>query len=318
MSGEQLPTTLFGVPRGLDLDELTELEDFLRDAWIAQYGQPPSTLSADFERLRELFKTGASGKRLREAIAALPRLSRRPASVSEDVFFAVGEHRGLVTPEGRALLEQLGMIRESGERVLTRDAMLQASATVSAAYGSWQRAWLTQQLGRASLRPGTYGVVLLLLLNGSLTRETALRLPSAADQERALAQVLIPVIDAFATRLGGHEASAREAERLRSNWRLTEARRHLYEQVRVEDDHGDAFVWVADEEKTVDLLAERLAARRDLDLETLHMALAGASDAYSEARPKLATWGVAHDRTNHTRHVLARIESQFIDERSGP
>jgi hypothetical protein len=318
MSGEPLPATLFGVPRGLDLDELIELEDFLRAAWQAQYGHPPSTLTADFERLRELFKTGASGKRIRDAVAALPRLSRRPASVSEDVFFAVGEHRGLVTPEGRALLEQLAAIREGGERVLSRDAMLYASATVSSAYGGWQRAWLTQQLGRASLRPGTYGVVLLLLLNGSLTRETALRLPSSAEEERALARVLIPVIDAFATRLGGHETSAREAERLRSNWRLTEARRHLYERVRVEDDHEDAFVWVEDEAKTVELLAERLAGRRDLDVETLHSALAAASDAYSAARPKLATWGVAHDRTNHTRHVLDRIEARFIDERSGP
>jgi hypothetical protein len=318
MSGDSLPATLFGVSRGLDLDELTELEDFLREAWQAQYGQPPSTLSADFERLRELFKTGASGKRLRDAAAALPRLSRRPASVSDDVFFAVGEHRGLVTPEGRALLEQLGLIRENSDRVLTRDAMLQASTTVSSAYGNWQRAWLTQQLGKASLRPGTYGVVLLLLLNGSVTRETALRLPSLADEERALAQVLVPVIDAFATELGGHETSAREAERLRSNWRLTEARRHLYELVRVQDEHGDAFVWVQDEGKTVALLAERLAARRDLDLDTLHTALDAAADAYVAARPKLATWGVAHDRTNHTRHVLSRIESQFVDERSGP
>lgn len=318
MIPDSLPSTLFGVSRGLDPEELVEMEDFLREAWQAQYGQPPSTLVADLERLRDIFKTGASGKRLREVVSTLRRLPRRPPSVSDETFVAIDERRGLVTPEGRAVLEQLTLMREAGEQVLTREALLRATASVAHAYGSWQREWLTRQVGQTSLRPGTYGIVLLLLLNGSVSRETALRLPSSADEERALAGAVIPVVDAFATRLGGQEMSEREAQRLRSNWRLTEARKHLFERVRADEAEGDAFVWIDDEGRTIELLAERLAARRDLDLPTFQSALAAAADAYTESRPQLATWGLAHDRANHTRHVLSRLESHFIRERSEP
>jgi hypothetical protein len=313
---DTLPPTLFGISRGLDGEELTELEDFLRLAWHAQHGKPPSTLTADLERLRDVFKTGASGKRIRDLVAGLPKLSRRPASVGDEVFIRVDDHHGLVTPEGRVLLEELGSMRGRGEQVLSRDAMLRATALVADAYGSWQRDWLSQQLGSTSLRPGTYGVVLFLLLNGSTSRETALRLPADEGQERALAQTVLPVIDVFATHLGGKEMNNREAARLRSNWRLTEARRHLFQRVRVEDEGGDAYVWIDDEDETLRLLAERLSARRDLDLATLHTALEAAATAYTSSRPTLASWGVAHDRSNRTRQILNRLESLFVDERT--
>lgn len=316
MMGDSLPSTLFGVPRGLDPDELNDLEDFLREAWKAQYGQPPSTLSADLDRLRDVFKTGASGKRLREVVGGLGRLPRRPSSASEKVFIVIDERRGLVTPEGRAVLEQLTLMREDREHVFSREALLRATSVVAQAYGEWQRDWLARQLGRTSLRPGTYGIVLLLLLNGSTRRENALRLPASAEQERELARAVIPVVDAFATRLGGQEMSEREAQRLRSNWRLTEARKHLFEHVRADESDGDAFIWVDDEEQAITLLAERLAGRRDLDLSTLQAALAAAAETYAATRPKLAAWGIAHDRANHTRHVLSRLEDHFVRERS--
>ncbi len=76
-------------------------------------------------------------------------------------------------------------------------------------------------------------------------------------------------------------------------------------------------MWVDDEEATLRLLADCLAARRDLDLVMLHDALDAAARSYSAARPTLASWGVAHDRTNHTQHVLNRLESLFVDERTG-
>jgi hypothetical protein len=313
-----LPSTLFGISRGLDSSELAELEDFLRHAWEAQHDRPPSSLSADLDRLRDVFKTGASGKRIRDVVGALSKVPRRPPTVSDEVFVVIDERRGLVTPEGRVMLEELTRMRDLGEQVLTRDAMLRATARVADAYGGWQRDWLRQQLGSTSLRPGTYGVVLLLLLNGSTSRDRALRLPADEEQERALARAVIPVIDAFATRLGGKPMSDREAARLRSNWRVTEARRHLFQRVRVEDEEGDAYLWIDDEEETLRLLAERLAARQDVDVDVLKDALETAAAAYMSSRPTLAAWGVAHDRTNHTRHVLSRLESHFLTQRTSP
>jgi hypothetical protein len=313
---ESLPATLFGVPRGLDAEELAELEDFLRAAWQAQYGKSPSTLTADLDRMRDVFKAGASAKRIRELVSDLRKLPRRPSNIAGDVFVAVDDHRGLVTPEGRVLLEELVHMRTAAEQVLTRDALLRAYALVADVYGRWQREWLSRQLGTTSLRPGTYGVVLFLLLNGSTSRETALRLPADDEQERALARTVLPVIGAFASRLGGKEISERESARLRSNWRVTEARRHLFQRVKAADEDGDAFMWIDDEEATLKLLADRLAARRDLDLDTLHDALQAAAESYTTARPTLASWAVAHDRINHTQHVLSRLESLFVDERT--
>lgn len=318
MTEDRFTRTLFGVSRGLEREELAELEDFLRNAWEAQYGRPPSTLSADLERMQPIFKTGASGKRIRDLVGSLPRLARRPPVVSDEVFLAVDDRRGLVTPEGRVVLEQLSLLRDQGEQVLSRDAMLHANALVAVTYGDWQREWLARQLGQTSLRPGTYGVVLLLLFNGSTTRETALRLPAEAESERALAAVVSPVIDAFAKRLGGQEMSDREASRLRSNWRVTEARKHLFERVRVDDSDGDAHIWVDDEERTLSLLAGRLAARKDLDVTTLHLALQEAAATYEASRPSLAAWGLAHGRANHTRHVLDQLEERFIADRAAP
>ena len=313
---DSIPPTLFGVPRGLDASELAELEDFLRHAWRAQHDRAPSTLSSDLERLRDIFKTGASGKRIRDLVPTLPRLPRRPPSASAEIFVALDDHRGIVTPEGRVLLEELSAMRDREEYVLSRDAMLRATSLVAETYGNWQRDWLRQQLGSSSLRPGTYGVVLLLLLNGSTARSAALRLPADDEQERALARAVRPIIDAFATRLGGSQMSEREAARLRSNWRLTEARRNLFQQVRVEDEGADAYLWIDDEDRTLRLLAERLASRRDLDVDTLQMALQETAEAYGRARPTLASWGIAHDRANHTRDILNRLESYFIAERT--
>ena len=300
----------------MDPEERIELEDFLRHAWYAQHGQYPSTLAADLERLKDIFKTGAAGKRLREVVGALGRLPRRPSAVSQEVFVAIDEHRGLVTPEGRAVLEELRLMREQGEQVFSREEMLRATSLVAQAYGEWQRDWLLRQLSRTSLRPGTYGVVLLLLLNGSTSRTTALRLPGSADQEKALAEVVMPVVDAFTTGIGGQKMSAREAQRLRSNWRFTEARKHLFEHVRAEEADGDAYIWIEDEEQALRLVSQRLAQRPDLDLSTFQIALGKAAEKYARARPQLAAWGLAHDRANHIRFIREQLELGFMRERS--
>lgn len=312
----ELPATLFGVPRGLDQEELAEIEDFLRGAWEAQYRQPPSALSADLDRMKDVFKTGASAKRIRKMVNDLEASGRVPRSVPPELFVPIDDRHGFVTPEGRVILDELARLRTDDQRVLSRDSMVRAADFVARAYGTWQREWLRQQLGATSLRPGTYGVVVFLLLNGSSSREAALRLPADEEEERLLAKVVLPVIDAFATQLGGKQISDRESARLRSNWRLTEARRHLFQHVRSDEHDGDAFVWIDDEDATIRLLSDRLAARRDLDASTLTAALAAALEAYSSARPSLVTWGLSHERTNHSNDVMRRIESGFLDKRS--
>lgn len=316
MSDTSSAPTLFGVPRGMDADELAAIEDFLRAAWQAQFGRPPSTLTGDLERLKDLFKTGASAKRLRETVTKLATVIGPWIDLPYEVFVSTGDRRGLVTPEGRILLDELVRLREAGELVLSRDAVARANRRAASAYGAWQREWLTHQVRGSGLRPGSYGFVLFLLINGSVDRRRGLPLPTEGGRERQLAESVAPVIDAFAEAIGGKPMSAREASRLRSNWRVTEARRHLFGRVAREEADDDAVFWVDDEDATINDMARRLAGRSDLTVDGLERALRVAVDAHARARPALSAMGVAHDRRAHTEHVLRRLLERFTAERA--
>ena len=300
----------------MDQDELADLEDFLRSAWKAQFGRPPATLTGDLDRLKDLFKTGASAKRLRESVNGLPKVTPPRLEVPEAVFISIEERRGLVTPEGRILLEELVRIREEGSQVLSREAVVRATSIAARTYGTWQREWLTQRVSGTGLRPGTYGFVLLLLINGSTTADRGLRVPVEGDRERQLAESIAPVIDAFAEAMGGKPMNKTEASRLRSNWRVTEARRHLFGRVMREERETDAIFWINDEDATLDALGERLARREGLSLEQLDSALQAVVKAYELARPALSALGAAHDRRAHTDHVTRGLADRFIAERA--
>jgi hypothetical protein len=308
--------TFFGLSRVLDASERERLEDFLRTAWTAQYSRPPGSLAADLQRLGDLFGADATPKRLRNAVSKLRRVPQQALRPPEMLWVAIDSDRGLVTPEGRVALEQLRVLREEGRDTISSSEVSMATATVADAYREWQRAWLDRHLSGAGLRPGSYGWVLLLLVNGSTRREQALRLPAEQDQERKLAGVLMPVIDAFAEPLGGEPQSMREGSRLRSNWRVTQARALLFGLVQRADEDGDAYFWVEPEDQLVDELGRRLAARRDLDPETLSRAVDALIASYSNARPALSAFGVAHDRSAHTRRVAQALVDAFTHERT--
>src|SRR3954447_14997280 len=118
VTGLSVPPTLFGISRGLDASELRELVDFLRDAWRAQYAQDPSTLSADLDRLADVFRSHASPKRLRAAASALRPARGRPVHLPRQVYVPVDDQRGFVTPEGRVLLEHLSDLADRDQVLL--------------------------------------------------------------------------------------------------------------------------------------------------------------------------------------------------------
>jgi hypothetical protein len=269
------------------------------------------------DRLASIFGAGATPKRLRKAVAELRPLDTRPPPIPRTVWLPVDERRGFVTPEGRVVLEQLRRLREENRDSISTGEIASAADLVAGIYRGWQQQWIERTLTGAGLRPGSYGWVLLLLVNGSVTRETALRLPSDENEERRLAGVLIPVIDAFAEELGREAQSAREAARLRSNWRVTQARALLFEIVnRADAGSGDAFFWVEPESKAVDVLGHRLAERKGLDVDTLARAFDQFRRAYEQARPTLSAFAAAHDRPSHTDYVLDAITESFTRTRA--
>ena len=94
--------TLFGAPLGYTPGSLADWISTLESCW-ANYttGRAPSALTADLERMREVFGHGASGKKLRDTVARL-------IPSEEDIELPAGvalpiEGTWLITPEGRII-----------------------------------------------------------------------------------------------------------------------------------------------------------------------------------------------------------------------
>lgn len=315
MTGDHgtLAHTLFGVSRGLDADERESIADYLRAAWRAQYGRSVSTLSVDLETLGDLFRSHVQAKRLRAAAEGLSPISERRPLLPEAIFVAVDEQRGFVTPEGRVLLDELERASAGEGLILSRDSLLGASAVIADFYGTRQRQWMRKELTGGDVRPGTFGFLVFLLVNNSVGKDRSLLLPSAQSDEEALAGRILPVINAFTTGVGGSPVKPRERERLRSNWIITEAKRQMGSLVDRADEDRAVRYWVEprQEQALIDELGRQLAGRKGLTLEALENALDLTMEAYDAARPSLTSWGLAHERTNHTRQVREALLTAF-------
>lgn len=312
-SSSTLAHTLFGVSRGLEPEEQAAIVNYLDAAWRAQYGRSPSTLSVDLESLADLFRSHVQAKRLRAAAEQLGAIHERRPLLPEAVFVPVDDQRGFVTPEGRVLLDALERNDEPDVRILTRDELLTASALVADFYGSRQRQWMRKELTGGDVRPGTLGFAIFLLVNNSVGAERALLLPSSQKEEEALAGRVLPVINAFATAIGGSPVRPRERERLRSNWIITEAKRQMGRYVARDDDGRNVRFWVeADRESgLVDELGRQLVRRKGLSIELLTEAFDQTLAEYDRARPMLTSWGLAHERASHTRAVQNALATAY-------
>jgi hypothetical protein len=308
-----LAHTLFGVSRGLEADERAAIRTYLRAAWYAQYRCLPSTLSVDLEILDDLFRSHVQAKRVRAAAETLAIIAERRPLLPEAVFVPVDDQRGFVTPEGRVLLDELERGDEAAEHVLTRDSLLAASALIADFYGSRQRRWMRKELTGGDVRPGTLGFALFLLINNSVGADRALLLPFDQAEEEALAGRVLPVINAFAVAVGGKPVRPRERERLRSNWMITEAKRQMGRYISRADDDRTVRFWIEGQSESglIDELGRQLFARKALSAAAVEEALSQTLAAYGSARPILTSWGLAHERPQHTRQVFGALIAAY-------
>ena len=308
-----LAHTLFGASRGLEPDERSAICAYIRAAWRAQYGRDPSTLSVDMETLVDLFHSHVQAKRLRSAAEQLPAIAERRPLLPEAVFVPVDERRGFVTPEGRVLLEELERSDAASAQVVTRDALLSATALIADFYGSHHRHWMRKELAGGDVRPGTLGFAVFLLINNSVDAPRALLLPSSQVQEEALAGRILPVMSAFAVAIGGSPMKPRERERLRSNWMITEAKRQMGRYISRSADERVVRFWVETEHERdlVDELGRQLARRRAVTAAILNEALDRTMAEYEVARPMLSSWGLAHERASHTWRFRDTLTSAY-------
>jgi hypothetical protein len=310
----QLEQTLFGVSRGLENSEVVTIRDYLLAAWRAQYGRAPSTLSVDLDLLTDLFRSHVQAKRLREAAEDLAPIPVPRPHLPESIFVPVDESRGFVTPEGRVLLDQLSREELDGGKILTRDSLVTAYATVADFYGRDHRRWMKKEITGGDVRPATIGFAVFLLLNNSTGPDRCLYLPSSPRDEGALAKTILPVVSEFSKGIGGSPVPRRESERLRSNWIVTEAPRQLSRFVSRSDDRNAARIWIVSgaEIGLIEELGRLLSKRRGLTLDSLRSALDDTFRAYELARPMLASWDLAHERPSHSIEVIEAILGAYV------
>lgn len=306
-------STLFGVSRGLELEERYAIGTYLRAAWRAQYGRPPSTLSADLEALKDLFRSHVLAKRLRDAAEDLRVIAERRPLLPEAVFVAVDDERGFVTPEGRVLLDELEKAEQSSAHIINRDTLIHAYALVADFYGSSHRQWMRKELIGGNLRPATLGFAIFLLINNSLGSNRALLLPSSIEEEHMLANQILPVVSEFSISIGASPVRQRETERLRSNWIITETKRQLGPYIARVDDGRTVKFWIEEEreDSLIDELGRQLARRRLISASVLQAALDNMLAKYDVVRPMLASWGLAHERVGHSAKVFGELIKAF-------
>jgi len=290
--------TLFGAPLGYTPGSLADWIRALENCW-ANYttGCAPSALTADLERMREVFGHGASGKKLRDTVARL-------IPSEEDVELPAGvalpiEGTWLITPEGRILLDALYRLRRSGESVLDPSTQNRALATATQTRSDWYQAWATNQLS-GTISASAIGAAVLILINGSTDYPSAFLLPNDEAARPQLRGTLLNMIGGFSVALGGERPATAP---LRNHWAFTQVSRLLSRDIARQSDPDGARLYIRDgrEEHLLKDLRDRLAKYPAIQA---HDAVNGITDKYRENRGAFAAFGIMHERPTHTRHVL--------------
>lgn len=292
--------TFFGFP----LDELTTENPralrYLIRAWIAEHGTEPTDFDEDLEKLRPLFHSHVTGNRVRDRVKTLDRIPQSRPYIPDVFFLPIDSERGLVTPEGRALIETT---RDNNSDPSPADAV----AAVARFYGDSLRAWMAKSVETGLVPLPSVGFVIFLLINGSVGPERAMRFPSKQDEEADLARVVMDVASTFSSSVHGPAIKTKERAQLRTSWVVSQAVRHLGKRLTRDSDRrtGLASIWV-EEEQIPQLLTDiaiAIHARGRATPEDVAAAFDAAVAHYQQGRVILGAWGISHERRRHTQQL---------------
>lgn len=294
---------------GFPLHELAEDDSrivrYLTRAWTNEHGTPPSDLDEDLDKLRPLFQSHVTGTRVREHVKSLKPLRMSRPFIPEVFFLAVDADRGLVTPEGRALIE--------AAQDQTEPQAASLVDTIAQFYGDSLRAWMAKSIETGLVPLPSAGFAMFLLINGSVGQQRAMQFPSEKHEEADLATVIMDVASIFSTTLHGPAIKAKERVQLRTSWVVSQAVRHLGNSMSRGSDRktGLASIWV-EEDHTNALLSDISVAIRARSRAT-HSDVEAAFDAavaeYERGRVILGAWGISHERRRQT----LQIREDFLE-----
>jgi hypothetical protein len=252
--------------------------------------------------MAHLFATGTSAKSLRTTLSHLDAIVGNGQLLPETVLLPV-EDRGLITPEGRILLQVLITMRDKGDYVIDADRALEALATSVETRSEWHRAWVQRQVS-GTLSPPALGAAVFLLVNGSIGRQKALVMPVRESEDRTLANIVLPIIGKFSQTLGGKVPSAESG--IRSHWAFTQVSRFLAIDVArdTESDGTALFVREGREQHLIDDLAARLAK---WDPPAVSTAVDSLVREYRRVRGTLVNGGISFEDPTHTQKVTRAL-----------
>ena len=311
--------TFLGIAGYLDRSRVESLAASLRTAWTATMGKPPADLEADLEESRRWFDPVAQGQRLRRELALLPSLPEGLDDPGPPLSFPLGEHRWLVTPEGRSALDLLeGLPKAQGSYVIGYEQLAPYERRLASLYRQWSRHRLQSVV---SLLAGTTkplqvpaaGVVIALLVNRCTSDHRALTRFSSGSARDVVDRAFFAPVQAFADILAPSNRRGRADARLVSGWMLYEARRRLGDGLVVVDSRGgqDGKVWMRPEAVTniIDIVTRDLARGHRARATTERFA--SAYDALvTELRnqlPALAGFGLVHERPHETNRLREQL-----------
>lgn len=316
MNGSTLPSTLLGLPFVLKRVDAEQLVNALSQIWHWQMQRPLQTLDEDLDALRRYYDPVATGNRLRTLLANLPsppavnaRLLCEPLVLGEDDL-------RLITLEGRAaiaLLQTLLPSTSGNSIIIELDMGYPFEHSVHERYRQWSLHRITDvfnlQSGKAqSLSLPSIGLLLLLLVNGSCSPQTAMRpFLDERESERYVNQVSRTIVAAFCHALDEREHDTRHFV-LYGGYPLTEARRRLPTALPLHP--AGTYILASEEERVLRfIVAELRRPQRSFSMTKVLEAYDQLVVAYRRELPKLAALNMTFEQGLETARIRQRLEN---------
>ena len=320
MSEVRAPSDIFGVPFVLRRQDAQQLVDSLGQLWIAQTGEPMSSLDEDLKLLfSKLFDPKTSGARLRDVLTSLPPAPMVRSRFLDPPLIIRAGPSTLVTPEGRAAYDLLtDVLRESDEDPIGLDP-IDAFALVSLIHQGYRKVGVKRLEDAVGLLGGqaeglrlpSIALLLFLLVNGSTSAATAIRRPSDSEELSRLDHAVAKAISAFADTLSSRARNPSHFS-LYSGYAVTEARRRLGQIMGATPD--EIYVDHQQQDAVIERVASELRrSQRSPETQDVMAAFDNLVSAYREERPTLASLGITHESRVETARLREQLERALGD-----
>jgi hypothetical protein len=308
---------LFGMPLVMAKDDVDHAQRILVRAWELQMGRQVSDFPADLDALEGWFHPKLRGATLRKRLLDLGQLDVTGTQRLPPVaLLPCGDERFLVTPEGRAWLDcsRTPTGKADGRLVFQAELAEPFEQQILSVYRRWTRHRIEDVIQKRTgegppMLPTAIAIVLLLLVNRSLSPETAIKRVRDPQVQARIDNVIADVIGAFADALSG-PSNRRNPEQfsLWSGYPLTEARRRLPGQLVLDEAQGGSVYVDGDQEgDVVEFLARDLARRRAVSDEEIDAAFEALVSAYRRRLQDLSGLGSGFERVGKTDALRTRL-----------